>query len=114
DMVRRDRSRGTHQVSLVLPILVIRHDDHPPLANVLDGLLYPIKGHGPSHPQASLHRSPHHRALPLRPLRPRALPLRIPSPQGPSPRISRTCPPPHSPGPRGRGRPDSSPPAYGG
>ena len=35
------------QVAFVLAVLVVGHDDHPPLADVLDGVLDTVERHGP-------------------------------------------------------------------
>ena len=44
DPLGGDRLGGAHQVTFVLPVLVVRDDDHPALADILQGVLDAIEG----------------------------------------------------------------------
>src|SRR5690606_20937642 len=63
DVPRLDLFRGHHQVALVLPVLVVHHDDHPALPDLLDGLFDAVEQRlvhreAPSRPPAGKSTNP--------------------------------------------------------
>ena len=57
DVIGRDGGGGHHEVALVLSAFVVRHDDHPSLTDLLDGVLDGIELHIGSHSLASSDRA---------------------------------------------------------
>ena len=46
DQLRRDPGRGTNEVTFILAVFIVGHDDQLAGANVLDGIFYAIERHG--------------------------------------------------------------------